>query len=128
MNLLLDTHAFLWWHSQPAQLSPVAYAACIDPNHQLWLSLASIWEIQIKVQIGKLTLQQPLRGMLTKEQTHNNLRILPVSLEHVLTLDTLPFHHKDPFDRMLIAQAKHEGWSILSKDSEFKLYPVTVLW
>lgn len=105
MRLLLDTHIFLWWADEPEKLSALALSALEDGANDLILSVASTWEIQIKIQLGKLQLNQSLKELIESQQEANNLQILPVALSHVLALETLPFHHKDPFDRLLIAQS-----------------------
>jgi len=128
MKLLLDSHAFIWWSSEPEKPSLQARAHCEDKNNILIISVASVWEMQIKVQLGKLELDAPLRTLVENQQRTNNLQILPVMIEHVSALDTLPFHHKDPFDRMLIAQANAEELFVVSKDEIFKAYPVRLLW
>ena len=117
MKLLLDTHTFLWLASCPEKLSHTALAACEDPTNQLYLSVVSAWEIQIKRQLGRLQLDVPLDQMIQGQQSANDLRILPVELHHVYTLDELPLHHNDPFDRLLIAQAKAEQAWLVSTDS-----------
>ncbi len=103
MKLLLDTHAFLWWDSEPAKLSPQVLASCQDRSNTLLLSVASVWEIQIKLQLSKLKLTLPLAELIESQQQTNNVEVLPVALAHVLALQNLPPHHKDPFDRLLIA-------------------------
>ena len=103
MNLLFDTHIFIWWDSAPARLSSQVLGLCQDPAHRLWLSVASVWEMQIKYQLGKLQLQQALAAIVARQQQVNRITLLPVDLVHVLALEQLPVHHKDPFDRMLIA-------------------------
>ena len=128
MKLLLDTHTFLWLDSSPEKLSNTALAACEDPANQLYLSVVSAWEIQIKQQIGRLQLDVPLDQMIQGQQAANDLHILPVALHHVYALDELPLHHNDPFDRLLIAQAKAEQAWLVSIDSQFEPYPVTVIW
>jgi PIN domain nuclease of toxin-antitoxin system len=128
MRLLLDTHAFLWWASEPTKLSGQVLSLCQDPATDLMLSVASLWEIQIKAQLGKLTLTAPLPALITAQRQVNALRLLPVELEHVLALDALPPHHKDPFDRLLIAQANCENAVIASTDAAFANYPVTCIW
>src|SRR6266566_1970567 len=128
MKLLLDTHAFIWADGEPQKLSPAATAACEDPANQLHLSTASVWEMQIKLRLGKLTLRKPLRPLLEDWLHQNGLVILPVHLEHVLRLEDLPSNHKDPFDRLLIAQAMVEGYFLVSHDRFFAQYPVTVIW
>lgn len=128
MKLLLDTHTFIWWDSEPARLSPQALALCQDPQNSLLLSVASVWEMQIKLQLGKLRLTLPLAELIESQQRANNLEILPVLLAHVLALQHLPAHHKDPFDRLLIAQANVEDVALVSNDPMFPKYTNKVLW
>lgn len=128
MKLLLDTHAFMWADGEPEKLSPAAMAACEDPANQLILSTASTWEMQIKMMLGKLALRKPLRPLIEDWVQQGNLLILPVQLEHILRLDDLASHHKDPFDRILIAQASVEGCSIVSHDRVFTQYSVPIIW
>ena len=128
MKLLLDTHTFIWWDSSPQKLSPKALAFCQNPENTLLLSIASIWEIQIKLQLGKLSLNLPLPELIESQQQTNNIELLPINLIHILTLDTLPKHHKDPFDRLLICQAIVEDAVLLSGDSTLANYPVKLKW
>jgi len=128
MKLLLDTHAFLWWDSAPSNLSPPALAACQDPTNILLLSVASAWEMQIKLQVGKLKLALPLETIVEGQQQTNRLGILPVTLAHVLALKNLPAHHKDPFDRLLIAQANVEEAALVTNDPVFESYSVQRVW
>jgi PIN domain nuclease of toxin-antitoxin system len=128
MNLLLDTHAFLWLDADPGKLSPVAAKACADLNNKLWLSVASVWEMQIKRALGKLRLQYSVRETVLEQQKSNGIQILAVELGHTFELEALPLHHKDPFDRLLIAQAKIQSWAIVSHDSEISKYDVNVIW
>jgi len=128
MRLLLDTHTFLWLDGSPEHLSPAALAACEDPTNQLYLSVVSAWEIQIKHQINRLHLDVPLEEMIQGQQTANDLQILSVELHHVYILRQLPLHHYDPFDRLLIAQAKAEQMRLVSADSQFAPYLIDVLW
>jgi len=128
MKLMLDTHAFIWWDSEPAKLSPQALALCQDPANQLLLSVASVWEMQIKLQLGKLTIRIPLADVITHQQQTNNVDIVPITLTHVLTLDGLPSYHKDPFDRLIIAQAMVEGIAVISNDPMFAHYPIKLIW
>ena len=109
MKLLLDTHTFIWWVSDHIKLSRKALALCQDPANTIMFSVASAWEMQIKLQLGKLRLALPLADIITGQQQSNNIEILPVNLAHVLALGSLPGHHKDPFDRLLIAQTNVEG-------------------
>lgn len=128
MKILLDTHAFIWWDSDPAKLSPNALTLIRDQSNALLFSVASAWEMQIKLQLGKLKLTLPLAEIIEGQERANNIQLLPVVLEHVLELANLPRHHKDPFDRLLIAQGIVEGAAIVSNDPEFPKYPVRVLW
>src|SRR5437762_743648 len=114
MNLLFDTQAFLWWSTDPAKLSRAALAACQDRSIQLILSVVSAWEMQIKLQLCKLTLATPLVLLIERQQQLNNIQVLPVLLPHVSGLATLPPHHKDPFDRLIMAQANAETLVIIS--------------
>jgi PIN domain nuclease of toxin-antitoxin system len=128
MKLLLDTHTFLWLDSSPEKLSQTALAACEDPANQLYLSVISVWEIQIKRQINRLQLGTRLDQMIRGQQSANGLSILPVELQHIYVLDELPLHHNDPFDRLLIAQARAEQAWLVSSDNRFQLYPVDIIW
>lgn len=127
MTLLLDTHIFIWWAVAPNRLSSRELALCKDRANALVLSVISVWEMQIKLQLGKLRLPVPLGEIVASQREGNTLAVLPVELAHVLVLQRLPTPHKDPFDRLLIAQAIAEGAALLSRDSAFAQYPVTVL-
>lgn len=127
MRLLLDTHVFIWWADQQESLSATALSALNDEANELILSVASVWEMQIKVQLRKLKLSLPIEELIETQVETNDLRILPVALPHVLALNALPFHHKDPFDRLLIAQSIHEDITLVSVDPEFPAYSVKLL-
>jgi PIN domain nuclease of toxin-antitoxin system len=114
--------------SEPARLSPQALALCQDRQNVLLLSVVSIWEMQIKLQLGKLRLALPLKEIIETQQQTNNIEILPVTLAHVLALENLPVHHKDPFDRLLVAQAMVEGAVLVSGDPNIAKYAVQVVW
>ncbi|HTX53745.1 MAG TPA: type II toxin-antitoxin system VapC family toxin [Candidatus Baltobacteraceae bacterium] len=128
MKVLLDTHTFIWWDGNSAQLSQSALAFCTDPQNTVFLSVVSAWEIQIKRQLGKLQLRLPLATVIESQQRQNSIEVLPVMLPHVLALDALPPHHKDPFDRLLIAQAIAEGAALISNDPAFSKYGIDVRW
>lgn len=128
MKVLLDTHTFLWWDSDPTNLPAQVLAVCQDTANILLLSVASVWEMQIKLQLGKLKLSLPLAEMIEGQTQTNNLQVLPIEVAHVLALDDLPLHHKDPFDRLIITQANVENATLLSGDARFKAYPVKLLW
>jgi PIN domain nuclease of toxin-antitoxin system len=127
MKALLDTHTFLSAIADEGKLSRRAKQIYTGP-HDLWLSVASMWEIMIKVQAGKLPIPQPAGPYLVKKLAQNQIELLPVSLDHVLGVETLPMHHRDPFDRLLIAQSMEEGWPIITADPWFARYPVEVIW
>jgi len=128
MNLLLDTHTFIWWDSEPARLSPRVLALCQDRANTVLLSVASVWEMQIKFQLGKLKLDLSLAEMIESQERINNIQVLPITLAHVLALQNLATHHKDPFDRLLIAQANIEGAVLVSGDSILAKYAVKLFW
>lgn len=127
MKVLLDTHVFLWLNTQPDRLSAAALTACEDLNNEVYLSLVSAWEIQIKSQAGKLALPVPLDQMIGVQQDNNGLRLLPITLAHISELGALPPHHNDPFDRLLIAQARVENARLMSMDRAFDQYPVSII-
>ena len=128
MRVLLDTHVLLWWHDQPARLTEIAYDAINDLGNDVFISVVNGWEIQIKAQLGKLTLPKPLHIILQEEQATNGFRLLPVTIEHVYVLDSFPLHHRDPFDRLLIAQAHQEGLTLVTHDPKLSPYSVSLLW
>ncbi len=127
MKGLLDPHAFIWWDSDPSKLSAAALAFLQAPSNTVLLSVVSVWEMLIKLQLGKLALGVALRTILAQQQA-NGVQVLPVTLDHVLAVEGLPTPHKDPFDRLLIAQANVEGAVLVSADAIFAQYPVNVLW
>ncbi|MEZ4860448.1 MAG: type II toxin-antitoxin system VapC family toxin [Caldilineaceae bacterium] len=128
MKLLLDTHTFIWWDTEPQKLSTRALMLCRDPQNQLVLSVISVWEMVIKIQLGKLRFAKPLPEMIAEQQRANRLTLLSVTLDHVLAVETLPLIHKDPFDRLLIAQARVEAAPIISRDEILSNYPVVIEW
>jgi len=127
MRLLLETHTFLWFIDDNPQLSKRGKALLEDDN-ALLLSIASLWEIAIKVSLGRLTLPTPYEAFITQQLTVNSIDILPISIFHLAAVSTLPVHHRDPFDRLLIAQAMVERLTIVSVDAAFDAYPVQRLW
>jgi PIN domain nuclease of toxin-antitoxin system len=128
MKLLLDTQAFIWWDSDPARLSPAATIALRDPANMVLLSAASVWEMVIKLQLGKLTLRLPLADIVAQQQQDNGMLLLPLTTTHALAVARLPAVHKDPFDRALAAQAITEGAELVSADAVFAAYPIRVVW
>jgi PIN domain nuclease of toxin-antitoxin system len=127
MKVLLDTHTFLWAIAEEGKLSRRAQQIYTGSN-DLWLSVASVWEILIKVQAGKLPLPEPAGPYLVKKLARDRIEVLPITLNHVLKTESLPLHHRDPFDRLLIAQSIEEGWPIITADPWFAHYPVKVIW
>ncbi len=128
MNYLLDTHTFIWWDSKPDKLSKKALGLCKDSRNQIFLSAANIWEMQIKQQLGKLVFDIPLESLISEQIKKNDIQILPIKPVHIFTLSELPNIHKDPFDRLLISQARYEAMELLSRDTIFNYYPVDVSW
>ncbi|MFN7932068.1 MAG: type II toxin-antitoxin system VapC family toxin [Bryobacteraceae bacterium] len=128
MRLLLDSHVLLWAIDQPALLSPAVRKAIQNEANELYASVASIWEITIKAQSGRLDIPDVEDFLSLHLAAMGIQHFLPVSLAHVLRVSRLPAHHKDPFDRVLIAQALTEGLTLISKDEIFQRYPVDVRW
>ena len=127
-RVMLDTHIFLWWNQEPTLLSPTVQTILSDPNSQLILSVVVLWEIQIKVQTKKLTINYPLPELARINERDSRVEVLPVTASHILALDNLPFLHKDPFDRLLIAQTLVEGATLLTADASIAAYPIPTLW
>ena len=128
MKLLLDTHALLWMLSDAPELSTTAKAAISDARNEKLLSVASLWEITIKVGLRKLPLGQPLDVFLARLESSRFIRRLPIQTAHLLRLESLPHHHRDPFDRLIVAQALSEDCVLLSADRNIDAYSVTRLW
>ena len=128
MNVLLDTHTFLWWAINDPHLSNAARSVIGDPANRVFVSPASAWEIAIKHSTGKLTLPEPPPIYVPKRMAFDGFEALPVTMAHVLATYPLPFHHRDPFDRLLIAQSIVEDMPIVSVDSVFAAYPVRTIW
>ena len=127
MKYILDTHTFIWWNDDPQLLSEKVVALCEDPSNKLFVSLASVWEMQIKLQLQKLKLSASLESIIEQQQA-NNIELLTLTTQHILNLSTLPMHHKDPFDRLIISQANMDNAILLSADKKFELYDVKVDW
>ena len=130
MKLLLDTHAFLWLINDDfAHLrGNKAVELFLANDTQAFLSLASVWEMAIKIRLGKLALQQPLADFIPQQLQRNQMELLPIGFGHILQTLQLPFHHRDPFDRLLIAQAISEEMTLLSADGAFSAYNVKQVW
>jgi PIN domain nuclease of toxin-antitoxin system len=128
MKLLLDTNVFIWLNDAPHRVRNRVMTVIANPDNDLFLSLTSIWEMQIKIQLGKLELNDSLPDILKTQQVENNIQILTINLNHIWSLENLPNHHRDPFDRLLIAQAQTEDMTLVSADEMFDLYDVDLLW
>ncbi len=128
MKLLLDTHALLWFILNDTQLSDNARSLMLDPANELLVSPASYWEIAIKISLGKYILGEEFGEFMEQQISENDLTVLPITVKHAAAVATLPFHHRDPFDRLLIAQAMTEQIPVLSRDQVFDKYPVARTW
>jgi PIN domain nuclease of toxin-antitoxin system len=128
MKLLLDTHAFLWFIMGSLNLSANARDLIEDVANEKFLSVASLWEMAIKLSIGKLTLSAPFDLLIPQQLSLNGIEVLNIKIEHTAVVATLPFYHRDPFDRLLIAQAMFNKWPIVSADTAFDAYSITRLW
>ena len=128
MRVLLDSHTLIWAVDQTSQLSPPAANALQDPANELVLSAATVWEIAIKLGLGKLALSLPYRQWMNQAIADLGLALLPITVEYADAQAALPWHHRDPFDRLLIAQALTEGIPIVSADAVFDPYGVTRVW
>jgi PIN domain nuclease of toxin-antitoxin system len=127
MKLLLDTHVLLWSATEPARLGPAAVAALEDGAHDVLVSVVSAWEIAIKQSLGKLTLARPADQWLPEVMKRTGFELASVDLAAALRVLHLPWHHRDPFDRLLIAQALEHGYTIVTRDAAFASYGVPVL-
>lgn len=128
MRLLLDTQAFLWFVLNDARLSPTARGLVVDPGNELLFSPASYWEIAIKVSLGKYQVPGSFRDFMDRQIAINRLTILPITVAHAAVVASLPFHHRDPFDRLLIAQSLVENVPLVSSDSIVDAYGVVRHW
>lgn len=128
MRTLLDTHAFLWFINGSDRLTDTARNHMVDLSNELVLSVASLWEIAIKTSIGKLELLHPFDQLIPTQLEENVIGLLPITINHLSSLVTLKFYHRDPFDRLIIAQAKTESMPIITGDAAFTNYPVDIIW
>lgn len=128
MNVLLDAHALLWYLTGSSQLSAAALQAIQDPANTLYVSPATLWEIGIKDSLGKLTLPQPFDQLFPARLDADGILLLPILVPHLQQHRRLPLHHHDPFDRLIIAQALVEDFTLISCDAKFPAYGVKLLW
>ena len=127
MNLLLDTHALLWWLAGHPRLGREAHALIADPGHNVYVSAATAWEIAIKASLGKLVIPPDVSTWLPYQLESNRFVPLPITVAHALGVARLPPHHTDPFDRVLIAQAQAEGLTLVSSDEQLGRYGVPLI-
>ncbi len=128
MRILLDTHTFLWWVWDAPELSAKARKYIANPDNECLLSLASVWEIAIKSSLGKLKIDRPLDQFIPEQLSANGFKPLEIGFRHIVQVNTMPFHHKDPFDRLLAAQAREEKLLIVSADPIFTQYGIKRIW
>lgn len=128
MKLLLDTHAFLWFVLADAKLSPTALALIQDPQNDLLISPASVWEIAIKVSLGKYSMPVPFADFFENQLSLNSIELLPITIRHAQTVSQQPFHHWDPFDRLLVGQALADQLPIVSADAALDAYGIQRKW
>ncbi|MDZ8223651.1 MULTISPECIES: type II toxin-antitoxin system VapC family toxin [unclassified Nostoc] len=128
MRLLLDTHTFIWYVTDNSRLSNQVVELINNENNEILLSIASLWEIAIKQNLGKLSFNQPFEIFITQQLNLNDFRLLDIKISHVTVVATLPLHHRDPFDRILIAQSVVENIPLLSADKIFDAYPIRRVW
>lgn len=128
MRYLLDTHAFLWWITDDPRLSPVARSIIGDPENRVLFSAASAWEIAIKRQIGRLSFVADPAVLISRQVAANAFGSLPIEVRHTLQVIQLPLHHRDPFDRILVAQSRIEGIALLTADPLIAQYDVATVW
>jgi PIN domain nuclease of toxin-antitoxin system len=128
MKILLDTHAFLWLITGNERLSETSRKTFLNTENRLYFSIVSLWEICIKKSLDKISLRNKWLDIIQEEMKANSIQWLPVEISHCVRVIELPFHHRDPFDRMLIAQAITEDLSILSRDHRFPAYNIKCIW
>jgi PIN domain nuclease of toxin-antitoxin system len=128
MQALLDTHSFLWFLAGDERLSHHARQIMADFENELLLSIGSLWEIAIKASLGKLELFAPFEELFPQQLQVHEIELLQIHISHLSQMMTLPFHHRDPFDRLIIAQGLYEGLPVITVDPAFRAYSVTVIW
>jgi len=128
MRVLLDTHTFLWWVANDSILSDAARSVIANERNECFISVASCWEMAIKASIGKLRLSKPVERFVPEEMAKNDFQLLPMEFKHVAKVEMLPFHHRDPFDRLLASQALTEKMPFISTDALFSDYGIKRIW
>lgn len=128
MRCLLDTHAFLWYVTDDARLSKAALELVSHRASEVHVSMASLWEMAIKHKLGRLELSKPYRDFMQEQLRVNNFALLPITFDHLVTIAGLPLHHRDPFDRLLVAQAQTESLLLVSIDGHLDPYGIRRFW
>ncbi|QPC82805.1 type II toxin-antitoxin system VapC family toxin [Phototrophicus methaneseepsis] len=128
MSYIIDTHTFLWFINDHVSLSSAAKEIIQQSDNAIYLSIASVWEMAIKVSLNKLEMPSPFSDFIENQLIENSIGLLHIKTDHTGIVATLPFYHRDPFDRIIIAQAIHEGYSIVSKDAVFDQYDINRQW
>lgn len=128
MKVLLDTHTFLWLITDDDRLSETARQTFLDPENGIFFSVASLWEICIKMSLEKVSLKTGWFQTIQEEMKANAIQWLPIEIQHCAEIAELPFHHRDPFDRLLIAQAMVEDMQLLSRDNRLSAYNIKRIW
>jgi PIN domain nuclease of toxin-antitoxin system len=128
VKLLLDSHTLIWAADDPAKLTALAQALLQDPSHDRLVSAASLWEIAIKFSLGRLPLSLPYRLWMDMAIADLGLILLPITLDHAERQASLPWHHRDPFDRLIVAQTQFEGLPVVSADAKLDIYGITRIW
>lgn len=127
MRILLDTNVLVWWLTEDKRLTPANYELISEPSNVVFVSVCSIWEIAIKASIGKLHLAGSIEQLVQPALRQNDIEFLPIRIEQVIPVETMPFHHSDPFDRLLVAQAQVEGLTLLTSDMRLRAYDVPII-
>lgn len=128
MRVIADTHSFLWFIAGDARLSARARDVLSEPRNDVAVSIASLWEIAIKVRVGKLRLERPFGELVPQQLARNAIRVLPIEIEHLVRISTLPMHHRDPFDRVVVAQSLEEHLPLVSTDDALDAYGIQRIW
>ena len=128
MKYLVDTHTFLWIIEDNKNLTDKVRTIYIDNSNEIYLSVASIWEMAIKISLNKLSIRGQLVKFIDRHAIENNIRLLSIQPHHIFPIENLPFHHRDPFDRLLLSQCLQEKMHLLSNDKEFDKYGIDRIW
>ena len=128
MKYLIDTHTFLWIIEDNKNLTEKVRTIYIDNSNEIYLSVASIWEMAVKISLNKLSIRGQLVKFIDRHAIENNIRLLSIQPHHIFSIEKLPFHHRDPFDRLLLSQCLQEKMHLLSKDKEFDKYGINRIW